>query len=77
VNATGYAQPLAIDLHGLTGQSHTAQINTLHGGSFAATNSILVPDLIKPVASLQNFTGATWQHTVPALTIEVVDVPLR
>jgi alpha-N-arabinofuranosidase len=77
VNATGYAQPLAIELRGLTGQSHTAQINSLHGGSYAATNSITVPDLIKPLSAMQSFNGATWQHTVPALTIEVIDVPLR
>jgi alpha-N-arabinofuranosidase len=77
VNATSAAQPLAIALKGLSAQQHTASLSSLHGGSFLATNSITQPDLIKPVESKQSFSGSTWKHTVPALTIEVIDVPIK
>ncbi len=76
VNASNLDQPLEIELQGLTG-SKTASLLSLHGASYEATNSLAVPDLIHPVGSTARVTGATWKHTVPALTIEVVDLPLR
>ncbi len=77
VNATNAAQPLAIALHGLGEGEHAAAIESLHAATFEATNSITEPTKIMPVASTQSFSGATWQHTVPALTIEVIDIPMK
>jgi alpha-N-arabinofuranosidase len=77
VNANDAPQTLSMALEGLGAGAHVASISSLHGGSYAATNSLAVPDAIKPVESTQTFTGATWQHTVPALTIEVVDVVIK
>jgi len=77
VNATNAAQPLSIALKGMGAGAHAASISSLHGGSFLATNSLTEPDVIKPVETQASFTGATWQHTVPALTIEVVDVVIQ
>jgi hypothetical protein len=50
---------------------------SLHGATFAATNSITQPEFIKPVASMLHVAGTSLAHTVPALTIEVIDIPLQ
>lgn len=76
VNASNKEQPLSIDMDGLSG-AHTATMNSLHANTFEATNSITNPNLIHPVTSTPKVTGAHWNHTVPALTIEVIDVPLK
>jgi alpha-N-arabinofuranosidase len=77
VNATDKAQPLYLALDGAKPGEHLAKRFSLHGGSFAATNSITQPEFIKPVASTLHVTGTTLAHTVPALTIEVIDIPLQ
>jgi alpha-N-arabinofuranosidase len=76
VNASNHDQPLAVDLHGVTGV-HAAKMNSLHAASYEATNSLHDPNFIHPVESAVSVSGGTWQHTVPALTIEVMDIPLR
>ena len=50
---------------------------SLHAASFEATNSIQEPELIHPVTKPTHVSGTAWNHTVPALTIEVIDVPLK
>jgi hypothetical protein len=35
------------------------------------------PNLIHPVDAPIHVLGGNWKHTVPALTIEVLDIPLR
>jgi alpha-N-arabinofuranosidase len=75
VNASNIAQPLSIQLAGAKG--HGARMISLHGATFQATNSIHDPNAIRPVESTVSVSGSPWQHTVPALTIEVIDVPLR
>ncbi len=75
VNASTSAQPLTIELQGLAG-THTATVNSLHAATYAATNSITAPDLIHPVPTRAAVPGPHWHHTVPALTIEVIDIPL-
>jgi alpha-N-arabinofuranosidase len=76
VNATDREQPLSIDLAGLRG-SRTAHVVSLHGGSYEATNSITQQDVIHPVVSSMKIEGGSWQHRVPGLTIEVIDIPLQ
>ena len=75
VNASTQAQPLSIALGG--GATEQATIHSLHGATYEATNSLDHPDLIKPNTSTVKVASGNWQHTVPALTIEVIDVPLR
>jgi alpha-N-arabinofuranosidase len=65
VNLTGIKGPVG------------AKVASLHGATFEATNSINDPDAIRPVASTVSVSGNGWKHTVPALTIEVIDVPLQ
>jgi alpha-L-arabinofuranosidase len=76
VNASTTAQPLAINLDGV-GAGATGRMETLHAATYEATNSIDHPDVIRPVSSTVKVSGAKWAHTVPPLTIEVIDLPLR
>ncbi len=77
VNATTMAQPLEISLKGLKAGAHEAKMISLHAATFEATNSITTPTAIKPLESGLKFSGAELKHTVPALTIEVVDVAIE
>ena len=77
VNATTMAQPMEISLKGLKAGAHEAKMISLHGATFEATNTITTPIAIHPVDSVLRFSGSTLKHTVPALTIEVVDVPVE
>ena len=74
VNATSLDQPLSLNLHEIHG-THTAAVTSLHGATFEATNSITDPDAIHPVTSTAQISESHWTHTVPALTIEVIDLP--
>jgi alpha-L-arabinofuranosidase len=75
VNASNRAQTLTMTLAGA--KAGTAKMWTLHAGSFAATNSIAEPDAIKPRGSMLQVSAAAMRHTVPAYTIEVIDIPVK
>ena len=77
VNATTVDQPLEIALKGLGTGAHEAKLISLHGATFQATNTITDPMAIHPVDSTLRFVGATLKHTVPAYTIEVVDIAVK
>jgi alpha-N-arabinofuranosidase len=77
VNATTMDQPMEIALKGLGAGAHEAKMISLHGATFEATNTITDPTAIHPVDSVLRFTGATLKHTVPAYTIEVVDIAVK
>jgi len=72
VNATNHPQALALDLRGA--KAGAAKVYTLHAGDYMATNSITNPEYIKPQESTVT-VGAN--RTVPAYTIEVIDIPLQ
>jgi alpha-N-arabinofuranosidase len=76
VNASDKPQELSLEIAGAKRASptHVIAMWSLHGGSFEATNSITEPEKIVPVMS-HVVLGKT--HTVPAYTIEVLDVPLQ
>jgi alpha-L-arabinofuranosidase len=76
VNASNIDQPILIDLTGING-THNATITSLHASTYEATNSITAPDAIHPIESTVAVPSSEWRHTVPALTIEVIDVPLH
>jgi alpha-L-arabinofuranosidase len=73
VNASSIDQPLSLELTGISG-AHTARMTSLHAATFEATNSISNPGAIHPVESTASVAGGKWKHTVPALTIEVIDL---
>ena len=70
VNTSNLAQPLTLE--GLP--AGPAKLTTLHASSFQATNSITAPDAIHPVTSTLQLTPT---HTVPAYTIEIIDIPVK
>jgi len=57
-------------------KTSVAKMWSLHAGSFAATNSITEPELIKSRESAIAVSAAM-KHTMPAYTIEVIDVPVQ
>ena len=63
----------------LTGVSsaHRAGMVTLRGATYQATNSVTDPDAIHPEQSTVSVPSGVWHHTVPALTIEVIDVRIQ
>jgi alpha-L-arabinofuranosidase len=75
VNASSSPQPLSLEIKGAGSQA--AKMTTLHAASFEATNSITDPNFIHPVDGTLQISGASQQHTVPAYTIEVIDVHVR
>jgi alpha-N-arabinofuranosidase len=75
VNASNSDQALSIELHGVSAV-HTATVISLHGASYAATNSMQDPNLIVPKTTTAHVPAGGWQHTVPALTIQVIDIPI-
>jgi alpha-N-arabinofuranosidase len=75
VNASNANQPLTIDLQGA--KTRTATINTLHAASYEATNSLHDPNQIVPKTSTAAVPAGVWHHNVPALTIQVVDIPIQ
>jgi alpha-L-arabinofuranosidase len=75
VNASTIEQPLAIDLTG--SRPETATVISLHGASYEATNSMTDPDLIVPRTTTDHIPAGVWHHTVPALTIQVIDIPIH
>jgi alpha-L-arabinofuranosidase len=77
VNASDKPQPLALKIEGFSSGAHTAEVNTLHGASYEATNSITNPEFIRPVKSTMRVSGPEMQHTVAPMTIEVIDIPLH
>jgi alpha-N-arabinofuranosidase len=49
----------------------------LHAATYEATNTLADPNAIHPVESTVKIGSTTWAHTVPGLTIEVIDIALR
>jgi len=74
VNASDHPQSLTMTLGGA--KTGAAKMWSLHAGSFAATNSIAEPEKIKPLESTIA-VSAGMKHTVPAYTIEVIDVAVK
>jgi alpha-N-arabinofuranosidase len=75
VNASNLPQTMTLDIAGA--KAGAAKMWSLHGGSYVATNSITEPEMIKTVESTVAITGASMAYTVPAFTIQVIDVPVK
>ncbi len=74
VNASTTDQLLDLALTGIHGDQ-VAKMASLHAATFEATNSMDNPEAIHPVESTIPIRGGSLAHTVPALSIEVIDVP--
>ena len=75
VNASNLPQPLTLKIDGLA--SGEAEVYTLHGATYQATNTIETPEFIHPVRSTMRVHGPEMEHTVAPLTIQVIDIPLK
>ena len=74
VNASTVEQPLTVTFNG-TKATGPASIYSLHAETYEATNSIEHPDFIHPVNSTVKLPAGPWNHAVPPLTIEILDIP--
>jgi alpha-L-arabinofuranosidase len=77
VNASSMSQSVAISLNGATHVYSNANVTTLSGKTTQETNSITEPTRIVPVASSIANIGATFTHTLPKYSIQVLDVDLN
>jgi alpha-N-arabinofuranosidase len=75
VNAADQPQSILLDIANAIPGYATAY--TLHAATRFATNSIQQPDTIKPVTSKLKIADKDWRHTLPANTIEVLDISVR
>ncbi len=77
VNASSMAQPVTLSLTGAGGGVHPVNVQTLHAATTWATNSITAPARIVPVGSKLSVNGGKLTHTVPAYSIQLLEVDLR
>jgi alpha-N-arabinofuranosidase len=76
VNATNRDQPMTIDVKGVR-NGEKAKLISLHGATYEATNSMSSPNVIHPEESVVKVEAGSWKHTVPALSIEIIDIPVK
>jgi alpha-L-arabinofuranosidase len=77
VNASSMPQPVEIKLTGATNVHSKATVTTLSGKTSQETNSITEPTRIVPVVSSIANAGATFSHTLPRYSIQVLDIDLN
>jgi alpha-L-arabinofuranosidase len=74
VNASSVAQPVEIELAGANSISNTGTLVTLAGASLAQTNTISAPTRIVPVQTTMKNAGSKFSHTVPAYSVQVLEL---
>ena len=74
VNASSVEQKLALTFAGLGAGTHTASIQTLRAESNSATNTINDPERIVPVRSTLPLKGERIPYSVPAYSIQVIEL---
>lgn len=77
VNAASTAQPLTLTFNGVGTGTHTAQIDTLKANTTWASNSITDPQRIVPVRSTLAIKGERISYTVPAYSIQRIELKLK
>jgi alpha-N-arabinofuranosidase len=74
VNASSTPQQVKISLAGANSVKPTAKLVSLSAPSTATTNSITDPKRVMPVESTVKGVGKDFTRTVPAYSIEVLDI---
>lgn len=77
VNASSAPQALQIDLSGGGKIGGAATLISLTGRSPAETNSLATPTRIVPVSSTLKGVSASFKHSVPGYTIQVIEIATR
>ena len=72
VNGSTDAQPVTIHIDGAK-LAATAKLVSLHANDTQETNSITDPDRIVPVESALHDVSSSFHHTVPGLSIQVIE----
>jgi alpha-N-arabinofuranosidase len=74
VNASSVAQPVEINLTGADNIANSGTLITLSGSNDAETNTLSAPMRIVPVKSTLTNLAAKFTHTVPAHSVEVIEL---
>ncbi len=74
VNASSAAQPVEINLPGANNVGKTGTLVSLSGNNPAETNTMSAPMRIAPVKTPLTNVGAKFNHTVPAYSIQVIQL---
>lgn len=77
VNASSEPQSVAIEFAGAGNVSKTGTLVSLTGSGLAATNTLAAPMRIVPVKTVLNNAGAKFSHTVPAFSVQVIDLGVK
>jgi alpha-L-arabinofuranosidase len=77
VNASSVAQPVEVQLAGATSIGSTGTLVTLSGVTLAQTNTLSSPTRIVPVQTLLKGAGAKFSHTVPAYSVQVLELQAK
>ncbi|HVW84192.1 MAG TPA: alpha-L-arabinofuranosidase C-terminal domain-containing protein, partial [Bryobacteraceae bacterium] len=77
VNAASTPQSVAITLKGLGSGTHSARVETLRANTTWATNSITEPNRLVPVRSKLTINGERLEHSLPAYSIQVLEIDLK
>ena len=77
VNASSVAQPVEIKLSGVTHVQSKAAVTTLSAPTTKTTNSIDDPTRVVPVSNSISNAAATFTHTMPRYSIQVLDLNLN
>ena len=74
MNGSSIPQQVQIHLNGVSNVKRDAALITLRGTTPEDTNSIRDPNHILPVTTTIHNAGATFEHTMPAYSIQVLDI---
>lgn len=77
VNASSKAQSIEIELTGANSIANTGTLVTLTGASLAETNTIRTPKRIVPIQTSLTNIGQKFDHSVPAYSIQALEVQLK
>jgi alpha-N-arabinofuranosidase len=77
VNASSVAQPVEIEMTGASSVANAAVLETLTGATLAQTNTISSPTRIVPVQTTIKGVGAKFSHSVPAYSIQVLELQAK
>ena len=77
VNASSVPQEIDISVTGASSVAKKATLVSLSGNNPAETNTISAPQRIVPVKTVLNNAGSQFSHTVPAYSIQVLEVQTK
>ncbi len=77
VNASSVPQPVEIDMSGAGNIGKTGTLVTLAGSNNAETNTITAPRRIVPVKTELRGAGAKFSHSVPAYSVQVLELSAK